>query len=136
MSDASVFIRLKGAVEAASRAVPEDQLALADEALGHSYRTLREQVRRLVPEDLQAEFDGLFPERLPQVVSRSMGRLGLQASRAHQARTLLETMAGWLGGVATSLQEDERLRVEADAYARERVRVERGVDARDMGEAP
>ncbi|MDQ3878367.1 MAG: hypothetical protein M3290_08480 [Actinomycetota bacterium] len=130
MADVERIVRLKSAIEAASRTARDDQteqIAFSQEPLQRSYRNLRAQVRDAIEPELIAEFDGLFPEDPPDIINRSQGRLALMASRALQAKGLLETMAGWLGGIVASATEERRLRIEAEEYAKERVRQERGV---------
>lgn len=130
MTNVEQVVRLKSAIEAACKTVQNDQseqIALAQEPLERSYRTLRTQVRDAVDSELHEEFDALFPENPPDIINRSQGRLGLMMARALQAKALLETMAGWLGGIVDSATEERRLRIEAEEYAKERVRQERGV---------
>ena len=128
--DVHELVRLKSTIESTVGAVDAskpEQLALGREPLHASYRSLRPRLRNAVDANLHEEFDDLFPEEPPDIIDRSHGRLGLHTAQAIQAKTLLEGMAGWLGGIVATATEKERMRVEADAYARERVRQERGV---------
>jgi hypothetical protein len=59
-----------------------------------------------------------------------------QQDVASEARTRLGAMAGWLNGFIEEAQFEARLRAEADAYAKERVKAERGIGFQPPPERP
>jgi len=129
--DVGRFIRLRSTVKSASTSVPQGQEAVAGRALTDAYRRLRAEVAGAIPEPLSEEFSKLFPESVPPPGGGAgLGRLGAQAAESNAARSLLEQMAGWLDGVVESAEHQMRIDAEAKAYARERVKAERGVGFR------
>jgi hypothetical protein len=107
-TDIARFLRLRGAIDAAVAAVPDDQAATAVTGLVSAYLTLREEVRGAIDEGFHDEFDRLFP---PMTAPRAPSALGFDpfasADTANQARTRLKMMGGWLGGFveATELED-------------------------------
>ncbi len=125
--DIERVMRLRGAILASLSAVPADQSS-AFEGLSASYERRREEVHQAVADSIPTEFDRLFPAAIDRS-GVGGGRLTPQAIFGQQevastARTLLGQLAGWLEGIIEGSQVRERMRLEAEAYARERVRVE------------
>ena len=114
------MLRLHGAITSALASVSEDQAVMAAEALGITYTSLRAEVRAIVPDGLTEEFERLFSPQVPG--ARARGPMG-DAKHFSQARAALGAMAGWLDGFI----REARMRAEVEAYAKERVKAERGV---------
>ena len=68
----------------------------------------------------QEQFDRMFPKRIQGQHASNPRR---RAELFNEARGLLGSLAGYLG----SYVREAKLKMEADAYARERVKAERGV---------
>jgi hypothetical protein len=126
--DVPLFFRLREAVRGAIAAVPQGQAAESGRALQESYERLRPEILRAIPDHLADEFNRLFPEqefpRLPR------HNLVLVAAQSNEARAALGAIAGWLDGLVQAADHENRLRLEAEAYARERVQSERGIGFR------
>lgn len=98
-TDISRFLRLRGAIDAAAAAVPDDHAATAVTGLVAAYASLREEVRGAIDEGFHDEFDRLFsPMTAPQAPSALGFDPFASADTANQARTRLKMMGGWLGG--------------------------------------
>jgi hypothetical protein len=123
--DVARFLRLQGAINAAVAAVPAGHAATAVSALAGSYMNMRAEVRLVIDESLQDEFDRLFPVMEVPAAPDVMGGGGFDplksADVANQARTRLNTMGGWLDGFV----QDSRIKIEAQAYASARIKEER-----------
>lgn len=127
--DAGKFLRLQGAIRAAL-ASEEPHKVSADSMVG-TYLRLRATARDAVPGKDRDEFDALFPEK---VEAGSVGTLFDVLREGERgtffaARSLLETLAGWLGGYV----EEARMAMEAAEYAKARVKEERGVGFKSSG---
>ena len=110
--------RLRAAIRSTVDATPPR--VVTRDALEAAYRTFRPEVQLIAEElGLGDEFERLFP-------AASVGRPSTarptpeDASRAQSAASLLVRLAGWLDGVVEDVQERQR----AEAYARERVKLE------------
>jgi hypothetical protein len=80
--DIGRVLRLHGAITSTLAAVPIEQAGLTGEALPASYTRLRGEAIDIIPLKARDEFERLFPED----------------PKANEARVLLATLAGWLGG--------------------------------------
>jgi hypothetical protein len=123
MKDISRYLRLQGAIRAAIDAVPEGQAALAGHAMMNAYRRFRSEARANIPNEQFSEFDAMFPTEV--IFERANPRDDLQdaAAEFNAARLPLSTMAGWLDGFV----QEAKMQMEANAYAKARVKEERGV---------
>jgi hypothetical protein len=130
--DVERFIRLRSTVKSASTSLPKGQEVASGRALSDAYRRLRAEVAETIPEDLREEFSKLFPENVSFPPSGDVQGSALlqQAAQANAARSLLEQMAGWLDGLVESAEHQMRINAEAQAYAQERVKAERGIGFR------
>lgn len=109
----------------------------ATSALIALYSTARAQVLAMLDGDLAAEFEELFPawsaRRGGGVISQAVSS-GVTLS---EARGRLSAIVSWLDGLVQGLQIEAQTKANADAYARERVRQERGMGFRaDAGDEP
>jgi hypothetical protein len=120
--DLGRYLRLQGAIQAALDAVDQGNAVVGAEAMRTSYTRLREEARSAIPDEQAAEFNRLFPAELPQPTARHSPQ-GLDAVKYMTARSLLASLKGWLDGYVSEV----RIGVEAEAYAKERVKAERGV---------
>jgi hypothetical protein len=121
-------MRLRAAAIQSLEAVLTGSPASFD-ALSAAYERIRAEVAEAAPDEMRAEFERLFPRTIPRDQAKG-GSLHPRIEMYKQevsstARTLLGQLAGWLGGLIDAAQAEERMRLEADAYARERVKVER-----------
>ena len=122
--DVGRFLRLRGAIISTLAAVPVDQAAMSGEALPTSYNRLRGEAIDIIPAKARDEFERLFPED-PLTPRRRTGGPNYQmetANRANEARAILGTLAGWLGGFI----DEARMKQEVAAYAEARIKAERG----------
>jgi hypothetical protein len=117
--DAGKFLRLQKMVEAAASSAKESNAVMAAKAMQEAYNRVRGEVRETIPAARQEEFDRLFKSRLGGYGGGPRG----EADRFHEAKTTLATLAGWLGGFV----EEARLEAEVEAYAKARIKAERGV---------
>jgi hypothetical protein len=129
--DVETHMRLKAAIQAAADSIPEGQIAVAGSAYHDAYDRFRPRVRDAVPEELHDEFDEFFPsEAKPGGVARRGGTLRAAGASSNEARALLLTLAGWLQGHIDGALAEAKRNAEADAYAKERVKAERGIGFR------
>ena len=126
--DVGKYLRLQGAIQSALDAVGEDQSVVGSTAMRTAYERLRGEVHSSIPDAQAEEFERLFPEKPPEPTTQQ-SRPFLAAARYMSARALLATLKGWLDGYIQEAQYEARM-AEADAYARERVKAERGVGFR------
>jgi hypothetical protein len=122
--DVGRFLRLQGAITSALAAVPVEQAAMTGEALPTSYTRLRGEAIDIIPAKVRDEFERLFPEHPFTRRGHTSGpRFAIEtANRANEARAILGTLAGWLGGFVA----EARMKQEAAAYAQARIKAERG----------
>lgn len=113
--DVGKILRLAGAVEKAAKIETEYPVQTSS-AVSERYKALRLEVARAVEDDAREEFDRLFPAELGGYGRNPNDML----EKFYAARTLLETLAGWLDGFI----QEARMTIEAEAYARERVKRE------------
>jgi hypothetical protein len=125
--DLSRVIRLREAVRSILESIPDrpnvGELALVIGGLPVAYANLRNEASNLVPEDTRAEFNRLFPSVQPRPADYMNDVPIVTVGRGSEARTLLAQLGGWLDGFIVKA----RMQSEIDAYARERVKAERGV---------
>ena len=122
-------MRLRSAVRETMAALHAGEKAGQGVAAPEAYERLRAEALAIVPDDKAEEFGHLFPEW----TGGKVGRVGMHAvPLAEQALAMLGQLAGWLDGFV----EEARLAAEAQAYAVERVRQERGVGFRGAGTPP
>lgn len=119
------ILRLQGAVRAAAASVSENNAVAGADPMLSSYRRLRDEVRGAIPSEDVPEFDRVCPPNVPAFAANRSRALD-QAGKFHAARSMLEQMAGWLDGYVRHAQ----LQAEAEAYAAERVKEERGIGFR------
>jgi hypothetical protein len=124
------LLRLQGMVTAAaSTEAARDSAA----ALVHAYNGLQDELRASLESDetmdLAEEFDRLFPplaepgEFSPVLAVESHARL---AAAAEEGRTRLVQMGGWIQGLIEEITLQERMRLEAEAKAREQAKPRTG----------
>lgn len=94
-------------------------------ALIELYRTAREQVLAMLEGELRTEFEELFPGWDArwgggQVLGVTMG----------EARGRLRSIVGWLDGLIEGARYQGQLKANAEAYARERIKADRGIGFR------
>lgn len=121
--DVGKFLRLQGAIQAAIESVGDGQAAVAGPAMAERYETLVVEARLTIPETEFEEFDRLFPKRIEGPRPTSGRDMFGSAKIFNEAKALLGTLAGYLGGYVNAA----KIELEAEAYAKERVRQERGV---------
>jgi hypothetical protein len=117
--DIDRFIRLRSTVVAAA----EDRDGTAAPS---TYEALQGEIRDALPEELRGEFDRLFGGNY-STSGTALGRAMAAAAKADWAMGKLRAMSGYLNGIIESAQAGERMRLEAEAYARERVKTDRGI---------
>jgi hypothetical protein len=124
--DIGKFIRIKASVDAA--------LASADSAthaqgLSNAYGSYRTEILAMISGDgdLSAEFARLFPEHAFSGIADFGPDMAVNYGKA---KTLLSGVSGWLDGIIQAAQADVQIRANAEAYAREKVKAERGVGFR------
>jgi hypothetical protein len=86
----------------------------------------RTEVEEMIGDDQRSEFERLFPawHRKSTAGSFRDGFDPLEASAAtSEARALLGQLEGWLGGFVVEV----KMNLEAEAYAKERLKQERGI---------
>ncbi len=108
------------------KSVPEGSSVTAGDALPNAYQKLREEVGTVIEDEQREEFERLFPPwSRPSTAGSVRGGFDpLRAAAAtNEARALLGQLAGWLEGFVSEV----RMKLEADAYAKERVKQERGI---------
>jgi hypothetical protein len=127
--DIAKFIRIKASVDAA--------LASADSAthaqgLSIAYGSYRTEILAMISADgdLSAEFARLFPEH---AFSGIAGFGPDMAVNFGKAKTFLSGVSGWVEGIIQAAQADVQIQANAEAYAREKVRAERGIGFRGDG---
>lgn len=105
----------------------------AAHALHESYRRLRDQVSGLLAADEArlAEFTAAFPELSPNLPQASAAGGGPHAAMvvastrtamAEHAALLLRQLGGWLEGLVQEATFEQRMRLEAEATAKLRVK--------------
>lgn len=121
--DVGRFLRLQGAIQSAIESVNDGQAAVAGPAMAERYETLVVEARLTIPETELEEFDRLFPKRIEGPRPTGPGNMFGSAKMFNDAKALLGTLAGYLGGYVS----EARMQLEADAYAEARIKSERGV---------
>jgi hypothetical protein len=118
--DPQRIIRIRSTIEAAA------DKTTATFALIELYTATRNQLLAMLEGDLVTEFEGLFPtwHRRGGMLA---GSLGITSS---EARTRLRSLVGWLNGLVQGMQYEAQITANAEAYARERVKAERGIGFR------
>jgi hypothetical protein len=120
--DVARFMRLQGTVQAAINSVDERQALISGMSLMETYTRLRSEVYNTIGDAERGEFTRLFPKMVDRDPSTNASPE--EAKQAWtEARALLTQMSGWLEGYVRQAQ----MTLEAQAYAEERVRAERGV---------
>lgn len=117
--DIDRFIRLRSTVVAAA----DDRDGTAAPS---TYEALRVEIRSALPDELTGEFDRLFGQNY-RTSGTALGRAMAARERAEWAMGKLRAISGYLNGIIESAQAGERMRLEAEAYARERVKTDRGL---------
>jgi hypothetical protein len=125
--DAGQSLRLKGAIEGTLESIGGGDPMNSQAALASAYGRFREEALSAVDDSARAEVERLFPEL--HALSSSLNT-DVVIDNYHRARSLMQSLAGWLGGLIEEAQFKGRLEAEARAYAEERVRQERGVGFR------
>ena len=122
--DVGCFLRLQGAITSTLAAVPIEQAAMTGEALPTFYTRLRGEAIDIIPVKARDEFERLFPEDplTPRRYTSGRNYPIQTANRANEARAILGSLAGWLGGFVA----EARMKQEAAAYAEARIKAERG----------
>lgn len=123
--DLGQLLRLQGMIESAATSVePEGSSA---PALTQAYARLRVQVRNLIGESdpSLAEFDGAFPEievvelQILRDPADTMLHTMQHKPHATRAQVLLAQLAGWVSGLINDLTFEQRLRIDAEARAKQ-----------------
>lgn len=109
--DVGRFLRLQGALHGAASSYPWDSAVMGSAALAGAYERLRAETAEIIPEPYRAELDRLFPH---DAGPRSPGDPRMMAKRFSQAKTLLDSLAGWLGGFVREAQ----LEIESEGLAK------------------
>lgn len=124
------IIRVRAAVAAATEDSSPSTSVLMD-----LYTTSRNQILEMLEDDeLVDEFSSLLPG-WTDAPGSDLGRaIGASGVTAHAARLRLRTLVGWLDGLIESLRYDAQIAANAEAYAREVVRSERGIGFRPGAE--
>jgi len=120
------LLRLQGMVNAAAQT---EAAADSAAALVRAYNGLREELLTSLESDetfeLREEFERLFPEidepgeLSPALLIESSARLG---AAAYEGRTRLAQLGGWIQGLINEVTLEERMRLEAEALAREKAK--------------
>jgi len=121
-------MRLREAVRSVLDAVPEPSSTVGLEALAVgglpvAYARLRDETSALAGGDLTDEFGRLFPPVAALPTDHDHEFAGNVVAKGNEARLALAQLGGWLDGVILQA----RMQLEIDAYARERVKAERGM---------
>jgi hypothetical protein len=132
--DIGVLLRIRNSAQEALTATPPDHSS-AWNGLVETYERLREWAAQVIGDAHRDEFNRLFPQTIDQRIAgtgAAGGRpnpaaLFAQQEVASEARTRLGSLAGWLNGFIEEAQFRTRVQAESDAYAKERVKAERGV---------
>lgn len=90
------------------------------------YKTSRGQIAVMLDGDLLKEFDSLFPANW----DRGTVSTGSVTVTASGVRGRLSAMAGWLDGLIEGLRFEAQITANAEAYAREALKAERGMGFR------
>lgn len=129
--DIGALLRLRNGLREALAATPAEQ-GSAWQGLVEAYEGLRNRASEVVGDDHADELGRLFP---PLIDRRTAGRditrdpsaLFVQQEVDSEARTRIASLAGWLNGFIEEAQFNLRVQAEAEAYAKERVKADRGV---------
>lgn len=125
MMDIGKVMRLRDAISGALSAVEADTLGSGN-ALPSAYTNLRQQVKSTIEDELQEEFESLFPawSHPPLMGSRRPGFDPLKVMGVvNEAKALLGQLSGWLDGFVS----EARLALEAKEYAEQRLREDRKI---------
>jgi hypothetical protein len=107
-------MRLRGAVALSLASIATGQAAVAGRAMSEAYMRCRSEVRTVVGDSLQAEFDRLFPEM--RIGGEGIGLAG--AAQFNEARGHLGRLDGWLEGQVEYLKFERQAQLEAEASAK------------------
>jgi hypothetical protein len=125
--DIGKFLRLQGAITSTIEGSKGMNSTQAGSAVEDAYYRLRQEAREAIPDGDREEFDRLFPDTVNPSQRAHMSTQPVSAlERYGTAQSLLAGMSGWLDGYV----REARLQVEAEAYAVERVKQERGTGFR------
>jgi hypothetical protein len=119
--DVAKLIRLHAAVASAAD-LPDKLSSARAYALADAYMRLRAEVRGVIDANLRDEFDRLFQELRPTMTAG-----GAYLRLAAESESAIRRLSGWIDGVVKAATLEDRAQRDAEAYARERVRQERGV---------
>lgn len=125
--DIGVLLRLKGGIESTLESLGGGDPTNSQAALASAYGRFRNEALSAVGDAAQPELERLFPDLHP--ISSSLNAPAV-LDNYHRARSLMNGLAGWLGGFIEEAQFQVRVESESRAYAVERVRQERGVGFR------
>lgn len=122
------ILRLKEAIRGAMDALA-DKSATTGDALPDAYKRFREETLGAVGPEHREELERLCPTWTRESTAGDFRR-GFDpikaGAAAEEARALLGQLAGWLDGFVL----EARMKLEAEAYAQEKLRAERGVGFR------
>lgn len=129
--DVGALLRLRNGLQEALAATPAEQ-GSAWQGLVDAYEGLRGRASQVIGDAHAEEFERLFPAAIDRRtaghdITHDPGAMFVQQEVASDARTRIASLAGWLNGFIEEAQFNMRMQAEADAYAKERVRTERGV---------
>ena len=124
--DIAKFIRIKASVDGTLASADSPTHA---QGLSSAYGSYRAEILTVISaeSDLSAEFSRLFPEH---AFRGSPGWGPDMAVNYGRVVSLLSGVAGWLNGVIQFAQAEGQIQANAEAYAREKVKSERGVGFR------
>jgi len=125
MIDVAKLIRIRASLDAA---LATAKTAADAPGLSKAYLAHRREVASMLDGELLAEFDRLYPEAHYQ--GSPVVPIDLQLRWA-EVVPLLSGMSGWLNGLIQADQISREIAANAEAYAREKVRAERGIGFKD-----
>lgn len=119
--DIAKLIRVKAAID---NTLANGKEATDAPGLSRAYIAHRREVASMLEGALLAEFERLYPEDH----FRGVPTHGPDLRRQYgEVVSLISGVSGWLDGIIQVDQLQEQVRSNADAYAREKVKAERGI---------
>ena len=105
--DVPTFLRLRSSIRATLERFDSGNAVAQGTAAPEAYVSLREEARRLVPEDELEEFERLFPVWTKGNITR-VGTFALPL--AEEAKALLARLQGWLEGFIEAAEWEQKRR--------------------------